>query len=112
MLVTPAFGRTRQFRLVRFLLLLLLPAVSVVAWLGLIGRDGAYGLECEVDVLDAQSNSASSELSCSAWSRAAPAFAPFQARRDPNMPPLLRGAVKPVSGEKDSHETRVLSRSR
>ena len=70
------------------------------------------GLECEVDVLDAQSNSASSVLSPSASSRAAPAFAPFRAaaqrtRRAPFLPPLLRGAVKPWSGEEDSHETPV-----
>ena len=70
------------------------------------------GLECEVDVLDAQSNSASSVLSPSASSRAAPTFAPFRAaarrtRRDPYVPPLLSGAVIPGLGEKDSHETPV-----
>ena len=67
-------------------------------------ENGDDGLECEVDVLDAQSNSASSVLSPSASSRTAPAFAPFRAaaqrsRRDPYMPPLLRDAVKPGSGE-------------
>ena len=95
---------------------------AVQSWLGSVSSDAMGhqllenaddGLECEVDVLDAQSNSASPVLSPSASSRAAPAFAPFRAaaqrtRRDPYMPPLLRGAVKPGSGEEDSHETQSL----
>ena len=80
-------------------------------------ESGDDNLECEVDVLDSQSNSATSVLSPSASSRAALAFAPFRAaaqrtRRGPYMPPLLRGAVKPRprengSREEDSPETPV-----
>ena len=78
-------------------------------WLGSVSSDAMGqqllenaddGLECEVDVLDAQSNSASSVLS-----------AAQRTRRDPFMPPLLRGAVKPGSGEEDSHETPVTEAS-
>ena len=88
-------------------------AMQFRSWLGSVSSDamghqllesGADGLECEVDVLDAQSNSSSSVLSPSASSRAALAFAPFRAaaqrtRKDPHMPPLLRGAVKPGQGK-------------
>ena len=62
-------------------------ATQFQSWLGSVSPDAMGhqllenaddGLECEVDVLDAQSNSASSVLSPSASSRAAPAFAPFR----------------------------------
>ena len=83
-------------------------------WLGSVTSDAMVHqlLENGDDGLDAQSNSASSVLSPSASSRAAPAFAPFRAaaqrsRRDPYMPLILRGTVKPGSGEEYSHETPV-----